>query len=179
MKKIIIGSLILMGAMIWIFPLSAQAADAEKERPNKISIGLGVPYGILGGNLEIEKNHLAISGGLGYDLAGLDWAVGARAYLNEPDEAFRLRASCFYGVVALAEKKKDAYSESTYEDYSGLAPSLGFEWRFGKNVSLEFDLLYAIFDEEEIKTELKREGYTMTEDFGSPIRISFGLAKRW
>jgi len=178
MKKIIIGSLILMGAMIWIFPLSAQAADAEKERPNKISIGLGVPYGILGGNLEIEKNHLAISGGLGYDLAGLGWAVGARAYLNEPTKAFRLRASCFYGIVTLAEKKNTSI-KNTYEDYSGFTPSLGFEWRFGKDVSFEFDLLYAIFDEEEIKTELKREGYTMTEDFGSPIRISFGLAKRW
>lgn len=131
MKKIIIGSLMLMGMMVWIFPLSAQAAGAEKERPNKISIGLGVPYGILGGNLEIEKNHFAVSGGLGYDLAGLGWAVGARVYLNEPTKAFRLRASCFYGIVALAEKKKN-----TYSDYPGFTPSSAIPASFSFPYSL-------------------------------------------
>ncbi len=180
MKKIIIiESLMLTGMMIWIFPLSAQATGAEKERPNKISIGMGVPYGILGGNFETEKNHFAISVGLGYDLAGLGWAVGSRVYLNEPTKTFRLRASCFYGIVALAEKKKDTSNKSTYEDYPGFTPSLGFEWKFGKNAIFEFDLLYAIFDEDGIKKEIEKEGYTMTEDFGSPIRISLGLGKRW
>lgn len=164
-------------------PLRAYAGSSfEKERPHKISIGLEVPYGILGGNLDVEKDRFAISGGLGCDLAGLGWAVGGRVYLNKPADTFRLRASCFYGIVALVEKKKYSWwghSESTYEDYPGLAPSLGFEWRFGEDTSFEFDLLYIIFDEDKIKKELKEEGYAITEDFGSNIKISLGLGKRW
>lgn len=191
MKKIKkkVSFLVWIGMMTVIIfsPISVQADSAfEKERPNKISIGLGVPYGILGGNLEIEKSRLAISGGLGYDLAGLGWAIGARAYLNEPAKTFRLRAGCFYGIVVLVEKKYISYgygygydSSTTYEDYPGFAPTLGFEWRFGEDTSFEFDLVYLIYDEDGIKKELKEEGYSVTEDFGSPIKISLGVGKRW
>lgn len=107
----LITLMVLIGLWFGVFPLSVYAISAfEKGESNKLSIGLGlgVPYGGLGGNFEVERNRFAISGGLGYDLAGLGWAVGVKAYLNELTKTFRLRASCFYGITSVV-KNNDVF----------------------------------------------------------------------
>ncbi|MFH0774683.1 MAG: hypothetical protein V2A53_04205 [bacterium] len=160
----------------------------RKEKPNKISLGVGIPYGMLGWNLEIEKNRFAVSGGVGRDISGLmGWAVGVRAYLNEPTKTFRLRAGCFYGIVAGVWMESYTYYWGTGEhehkeykrNYPGFAPSLGFEWRYGENLSLEFDLLHPIFDKDKIKKDWEKEGWKAGEDAIFSIPISLSLARRW
>ena len=62
--------------------------------------GIGVPYGMLGFNLEINAlPFLSFSGGVGTTIfAGIGYNIGARGYFRKPGPVWRPRLSVFYGI---------------------------------------------------------------------------------
>lgn len=106
---------------------------SKKEKTFKIGIGYGIPYGLLGFNVEGRVNNkFSLTGGFG---AG--WAVGGIIYFrakDTKDKIFRPRLSLFYGAVGLLERQYSDHSD--YEKILGNAVGVGFEYG-----GLGFDLM--------------------------------------
>lgn len=105
-------------------------------------VGLGIPYGVLGLNLELNALPvLSVSAGLGTTIfAGVGWNVGARAYFRKPGPVWRPRLSAFYGTnTAYAVELGDPSNKS----YLGLTVGAGqiFLWQ---NHGFDFDLMYIV-----------------------------------
>jgi hypothetical protein len=110
----------------------------------RIGFGLGIPYGIIGSNLEINTgDYTAVSAGVGYFTGGPACAGGGRLYFAPRDSTFRIRLSAFYGVVALREVHGLAYYDvkTKYRNIDGAAEGLGFQYNF-KTTSIDFDVFH-------------------------------------
>ena len=130
-KKIIVGAglsgLLMMG--------SVQAEEGLKG-----GLGLGIPYGLLGGNLEYSlSDYTALSGGVGITPGGVGWSVGARVYAPAIGKV-RPRLSAYHGVVAVLETSY-WYGESDYENLTGEAFGVGLEWKMPSGDFLALDIL--------------------------------------
>ncbi|GAA6144976.1 hypothetical protein [Thalassolituus maritimus] len=144
-----------------------------------IGLGLGVPYGFLGGNLAFKLNEsVDLSLGLG---GGIDTAFsfGGRMY---PKETSKLRFSLLYGTNAYLEKGECSgssyYSECelTYEGFNGLNLGVGAGPRAGErgwNIDLLLILTSDAFDEAD---RLEEEGEDVESDGG---RVLFSFGYQW
>ncbi len=125
-----------------IVALSFTTLNAQIAKTGSIGIGLGVPYGVLGinGEIAVHKNF-SLSAGLGSTLiAGLGYAVGARAYLNPPEKKWRPRISLHYGInsmVAVQENSGDLPKDG--KKFSGLTLGIGTLAMFGEKRKSGFD----------------------------------------
>ena len=129
------------------------ANTATAEQGLKGGLGLGIPYGLLGGNLEYGFNdYVAATGGLGITPGGLGWAVGARAYFADTGKV-RPRISAYHGVVAILETKNWWGGDSEYDTLTGEAFGIGLEWTMPSGFMLEFDLLAVNVDIPENATD--------------------------
>lgn len=116
------------------------AGSVQAEQGLKGGLGLGIPYGLLGGNLEYSMNdYTALSGGVGIAPGGLAWSVGARLYTPAMGR-FRPRLSAYHGVVAVLEKYS-FYSDTEYENLTGEAFGIGGEWEMSNGDFLAVDIL--------------------------------------
>ncbi len=128
---------ILAAAILGISTLSPAQAE---ENLNKVGLGLGIPYGLLGANAELGLHpNLALTGGVGITPGGLGWAVGARAY-GPKLGSIRPRLTALHGVVAILETQY-WYGDSDYETITGNAIGIGLEWESTTDTFIELDIL--------------------------------------
>jgi hypothetical protein len=66
-----------------------------------INVGLGVPYGGLGGGATFGFDYFAVIAGAGTELAGIGWSVGARVYLMGSGRKLRPHLSAVYGTTGM------------------------------------------------------------------------------
>ena len=160
MKKLLIAGLMLIG----LSTISSAHAQGEL----RAGLGIGIPYGILGGNLEYRADEvIALTGGVGINPAGLGWSVGARIYMPGMGN-FKPRLTALRGVVAMLETQY-WNGDSDYESLVGEAFGIGFGWTMPSGYTLEFDLLSVSVD---------TPPGTIIEDGGS-VKISIGVSTRF
>lgn len=148
-----------------------------------VGIGLGVPFGVFGGCLELNSptGHLSGFVGLGTTiLAGMGWSVGVRAYLNDFYSSFQPRVSLLYGKNSLLVIEKTDYfdtKDTEFEAGEGINVGAGFKWMFGETHSwgIDADLFYMATSTLDSRIDqLKKMNPTKTKDL-SRIDISFGF----
>ena len=107
-------------------------------------VGFGVPYGILGFNLELNVlPYLSVTGGLGSTIfAGTGYNVGIKAYLRKPGPVWRPRASAYYGINGILVEDDFEYGEK----FSGITLGIGQLWLWQQH-GLDFDLMYLVTSE--------------------------------
>ena len=139
-------------------------------------LGLGIPYGFLGGNVAVNLgDKVDLSAGLG---AGLDtaYSFGVRFF---PKETSKLRVSVLYGTNAYLEESTcdgDYYEyscELDYEGYQGLNIGIGAGPRAGER-GWNFDALFILttgLDDE--VDRLEEQGYDVEAD-RKGIQIAVG-----
>ena len=144
--------------------VSAHAGEpVDISQPSKLSIstGLGIPYGILGANLNYRSSDAAeYFAGIG------SWgpSFGVRFFPSEQTPTFH--ASLFYGPNVFVTT---CYScDDIEEGYSGLNASLGVSPEAGQD-GWEFDVILIL------TSAAYEEDYYEEED--SNIKLSFGY--RW
>ncbi|VAW87952.1 hypothetical protein MNBD_GAMMA18-1374 [hydrothermal vent metagenome] len=156
MKKLLIAGLVLFG----ISTISSAHAQGEL----RAGLGIGIPYGILGGNLEYRANEvIALTGGVGINPAGLGWSVGARIYMPGMGN-FKPRLTALHGVVAILETRYWG-GDSDYESLTGEAFGIGFGWTMSSGYTLEFDLL-----------SVNADTPPGTIEKGGSVKISIGVS---
>lgn len=169
MKRIILTLL-----LVTLFSVS-QAQDVTTEPPavkkNSWGVGLGIPYGVLGANVDINvASNLNVSFGLGTTiLAGVGYNFGFKYFLAPIENGFRPRVLAFYGINAVSVIGDDT------DTYTGFSVGAGFQWMWGasKSSGLDFDIIYLAstgYDIDELRA--RYPGYTI-EDFGK-VKISIG-----
>ncbi|MCK5056819.1 MAG: hypothetical protein KAT34_09205 [Candidatus Aminicenantes bacterium] len=168
-KRAAILSTILIIFHFVQFSLAEESAGENKGSYLSVGVGLGIPYGVLGINLEFNPNlpapikenihnYFSISIGVGYSPGGISYSVGLRGYPMGRRKFYQPRISGYYGTVALLK-----YASGDYDREDGFAFGGGVLVKFYKQFSLDFDALYIIPDD-----------YT---DYikGSRLKISFGI----
>lgn len=151
----------IITVLLMLAAVASAQETAQKER-SSIAIGLGVPYGVLGVNVDIGvAPRLALSGGVGTTvLAGMGYNFGAKYFLASQESSFRPLVGAYYGTNALAEvqstsqyddpyykgasgAKSAAWSSNTPDDFtsfSGLSLMLGAQWMWGASRTSGLDL---------------------------------------
>ncbi len=134
MKKLLISGLLLL---LIIFGFATIALGAESDNVTG-GPGLGIPYGIIGGNLEVGfLDYFAVCAGLGLSPEGLGWCIGGRIYLAGSDSRVRPRLGYYRGIVGAVE-----YAWNEYEDVKGNAAGLGMLIRINDRISIDGELIY-------------------------------------
>ena len=128
--------------MVILFMTSLIYAQASFPA-NSMGFGLGIPYGILGANVDlnvIPNLNITAGGGIGY-------SVGFKYFFRSIDYTCRPRASIYYGTNAV---KVTEYSGSDKEDdidlYDGLSLGIGTQWMWGlrKSNGLDLDMIFIV-----------------------------------
>lgn len=136
------------------------------DKAYSVALGLGLPYGGGGVNLEAQITPLvAITGGVGMMGEDVGYNAGFRLY-HRPARwpSVHLRGTLLYGTNAMYDK--DYRDDKNLE--SGLTLGLGARWFFSDKWALDVDLTYAFIDEP--------EGYELS---GSAISMATGVAYRF
>lgn len=125
-----------------------------------VGVGFGIPYGILGFNLELNLLPIiSVTGGFGTTIfAGIGYNAGVKGYLRKPGPVWRPRASAYYGINGLYVSDDFEYSEK----YSGVSVGLG-QLVLWQEHGFDLDFIYLVTSE--------LWDYT---DSGGKIKISFG-----
>jgi hypothetical protein len=125
MKKLILGLLVCASLL--------QAKNLQYE------IGLGVPYAVIGGNINYEvTNDFDAFVGLGATQAGGGYSIGTRYYATN-----NIRLTGVYGtntVVKTIEYVGFGIILSEYDSYEGL--SFGIGYYSSKDSGFGIDLMY-------------------------------------
>ncbi|MFC2083539.1 hypothetical protein ACFLS9_00635 [Bacteroidota bacterium] len=112
-------------------------------KKNSFGFGFGIPYGILGGNIDINVvPNLNLSAGIGSTiLAGIGYSFGIKYFFMPIEQTFRLRVSAYYGTNAAIEYSGDSKDN---ESFAGLNLGVGFQMMWGETKSngLDFDIIY-------------------------------------
>ena len=163
---------LLLPSVVWTQETSPDTSLLKK---NSFGLGLGIPYGILGVNVDINAaSNLNLSAGVGTTiLAGIGYNVGLKYFFTPIEKTFRPRVSAYYGINSMVLKEYGSGKEDEGEVYTGLSIGIGAQWMWGEDKSkgLDFDIIYIAttgFDVE----ELKKEGFAV-EEYGK-VKISIG-----
>jgi len=156
------------------------ADDWDLEEPqempqNSIASGAGIPYGGIGGNLEMKiVSGLRLSAGFGSMLyAGVGWNLGLRYYPIRSSSHFSPRISVYYGTNSVLEKFNLSSGESEHETHTGATIGVGTEVFFGraKQHGMDFEILYIVDYDSTIDRMLDE---ISTGDQDSRFKVSVG-----
>jgi hypothetical protein len=176
---IIAMMMILLSSVLWA---QKDSVSSSKMKKNSIGLGFGIPYGILGVNLDINvATNLNLSGGVGTTiLAGIGYNLGLKYFFIPIEQTFRPRVSAYYGTNTVSEVPRigtfGSFSVSSGKEtksYSGLNLGIGAQLMWGETKSngLDFDIIYLATTELDIE-ELRDEGFVI-EDPGN-VKIAIG-----
>ncbi len=100
MKKIFLVLLIVLVCSGLVFSQTVKNDKAEKQNALvSFGLGLGVPYGVLGGIVEFSPiKYVGITGGFGYAVEGIGYSVGLRIY-PLGNRKWAPMISAYYGIV--------------------------------------------------------------------------------
>ncbi len=136
---IAIMTILLSSSVLWAQGESVLAPEIKK---NSFGLGLGVPYGVLGANLDVNvAPNLNLSAGIGTTvLAGIGYSFGLKYFFMPIERTFRPRISAYYGVNTVVEYIGGGDNES----YVGINLGIGTQWMWGKTKSngLDLDIIY-------------------------------------
>ncbi|MBI4429610.1 MAG: hypothetical protein HY562_10880 [Ignavibacteriales bacterium] len=172
---------IVLTSLLSLSALSAQEDSVSYVEPkkNSLGVGLGIPYGVLGANLDVNiVSTLYASMGIGTSaLAGVAHNVGLKYFVLPVSEAWRPRVSAFYGTNTLAEITIVSSGSSTTDrkKYLGLSLGIGVQWMWGdaKSNGLDFDIIYIATRGLDIEG-LRNQGFAIDE----PTKVGFSLGYR-
>ncbi len=152
--------------------------DRPNPKQNSFGAGLGIPYGGIGVNVNINLvSNLYFTAGMGTTVfAGVGYCAGARFFFTPAHQSFRPRASAFFGTTTIVEKEYPD-GETDDESYPGIVLGIGSQWMWGKTKSngLDFDLLYIAYNEYESE-DLRAEGFIPAGE-SSDFKISIGYRR--
>ena len=155
--------------IIFIFSsvIYSQESSQVVLKKNSFGVGLGIPYGVLGGNIDINvAPNLNLSAGIGTTvLAGIGYSCGFKYFFMPIERTFRPRVSAYYGVNTMIEYIGGSKDN---ESFSGVNLGVGAQWMWGKTKSkgLDFDIIYIA------TTGLDAEEKGVEEP--DKVKISFG-----
>jgi hypothetical protein len=180
MKRFVTIAILILIVASFIHADDAEARRSRSRRFGNTSavssygLGLGIPYGVLGCNVDREiAPNLHLTGGIGTTiLAGVGYNAGLKYYLVPPGQSFRPRVSAYYGINSMVYVEGPwGYEES--ESYTGLTLGVGAQWMWGKTQSngIDFDIMYIATSSWDLD-ELERYGIEVEEP--GNIKISIG-----
>lgn len=133
---------IFTALFLFSIPIFSQQISKEKEPlNNSFWIGIGVPYGIIGGNIDLNIfSNINASFGLGTTyFAGASYNVGLKLFFANVHKVFRPRVFMFYGINSVDKYERVDYNNS----YSGLSFGLGSQFLWHKTKwGFDFDVVY-------------------------------------
>jgi hypothetical protein len=170
MKHIIVMLVLLsLVSLSWAQEASEKAPVYDK---NSWGLGFGIPYGVLGGNIDVNvAPNLNISFGIGTTIvAGIGYNAGLKYFFSSVENTLRPRILAFYGVNAMSSIGDDN------ESYTGLSIGAGFQWMWGdtKSNGLDIDIIYVAttgYDLDELEEEYG-DRYVI-EEYGK-VKFSIG-----
>lgn len=172
--------LLIFGLFLTMFILGSSAVLAEEIAKNSWGVGIGIPYGIVGVNL--DRNVLPntdLSLGLGTNLYDdVAYNFGVKYYLASEEKCFRPRISCYYGVNTVVTEKNYFGLVNNSTNYNGLSLGVGanVSWGSTRRHGLDFDLIYIASTEADTE-RLKAEGYDLQNE--KDIKVSVGYRRRF
>jgi hypothetical protein len=158
---------------------------AQGQEPIDLGVGVGIPYGVLGANIEFyPTNNLSLSAGLGTTILGdTGYDLSLHYYFGREGD-WTPRLSVHYGTNGVLETSyrrdhDDEYfyrwRDDEYETFEGISVGAGVKKLWGKH-GIAFDVFYIassdLFDRVD---ELEAKGFKVEhEGFGSE-RVTFAL----
>jgi hypothetical protein len=151
--------------------------SSEAEVIPKLGLGFGMPYGLLGANVELMLGQtVGVYGGLGTLVVAPDmgYQFGMRVYLLPMECPFRFRLGLGYGTAAIFLWQEQSSNVILhYEVASGVQPSVGFEWRLSRIFSLDFDVIYQMLDKHDATYRYAGQNFPLHLDDG--FKAAFGI----
>ena len=170
----------ILTALVVIMLATSLAAENFSEDQVKIKktswgVGFGIPYGILGSNVDYNvASNLDLSMGFGTTvLAGIGYNFGFKYHFAQPGVGFRPRVGAYYGVNAMVVKESPWGLIDEGESFTGLTLTVGGQWMWGnkKSNGLDFDLALIASTGLDVD-KLNMQGYDVSEP--GRIKISVG-----
>jgi hypothetical protein len=150
------------------------------ESKGSMGIGFGIPYGILGVNVDFKlyKNLYCTAGiGTGIYITPM-FNIGSKLYLRASNHQWRPRLSVNYGNTGMIYFEGSS-NKSIRESFSGFSIALGQQWTLGitRAWGIDCDILYILDDSrlENRMNELKNAGYEFDVANTGNIKVSIGL----
>lgn len=169
----------LFFSLLFLLSLEVQAQDAAstpqtiKESKVGVGIGFGIPYGILGVNVDfVVAPNLNLTAGLGTSTVDLGYSFGAKYFFSDVSHSFRPRILALYGTNAVLW---DASGWDNDKSYTGLSLGAGAQWMWGESKSngLDFDIIFIATTGLDVN-DLKNQGIIVDE----PGKIKFSIGYR-
>jgi len=140
MKRVLSSILLVLLLTSVVYSQSAPEVTLKK---NSFGVGLGIPYGVLGANVDLNiAPNLNFSAGLGTTVvAGLGYCAGIKFFFAPLKKTFRPRIGVFYGTNTAIEY---IGSSEDNKSFAGLNIGLGAQWMWGraKVNGMDFDIIY-------------------------------------
>jgi opacity protein-like surface antigen len=155
------------------FSIQAQEAvpTSQPFKENTIGAGIGIPYGVIGINADINiAPNLNLTGGIGYAIVGVGYNFGAKYFFSDVSKSFRPRVLAVYGTNAYLQ----VIGASSYDKaYTGLSLGVGGQWMWGKSRTngVDFDIIFIATTGLDVN-DLKNQGIIAEEP--GKIKISIG-----
>jgi hypothetical protein len=166
------------GDFLATYPKSAIDRIESMRTFGAIGLGVGLPYGVFGVNLEIEPfKYFDITGGIGTTFFGpTAWNVGVIGYFNDQDAFIRPRITLLYGVNKMLGLKNGYYSSSydDWESFTGFCLGGGISMMLSEQHAFNYEIYIILssgFDDR--KKEIEQQGGYI-EDDPMPIKFSVG-----
>lgn len=169
--KSILSCVILL--LLLTIPLQAQENFQEPQtyKVNTIGAGLGIQYGVLGVNVDINvAPNLNLTGGIGTAIVGLGWNIGAKYFFLDVSKAFRPRVMALYGTNSVLQ----VVNASSYDkSYTGLSIGVGAQYMWGESRTsgIDFDIMFLATTGLDVN-ELRNSGIIVDEP--GKVKISIG-----
>ena len=157
MRRFISAIAVMMVMMILSSILWSQDSAWSAKKKNSFGFGFGIPYGGLGGNIDINiVKNLHFSCGFGYiGTAGYNFGI---IYILAPiKNNLRPRFSANYGVNAIEE------GFTGWKAYRGVSLGMGVQRMWGNN-GLDFDLIIIAYSDGKVEGKHR-------------VKISFGYRR--
>lgn len=158
------------------FAEESRTGVSEEPPYNSIASGVGVPFGGIGGNLELRiVPGVRVAAGLGTMVgAGLGWSFGLRYYPVRSFSRVSPRLSVYYGTNSVLKvMNPNATARADFETYNGLTFGVGSEVYFGsrKTHGIDFEVLYVADYDSEIDRLIEQD---LIRDRDSDLQVSVG-----
>ena len=158
MKKL--NAMLILILCILLSSGTAQGA-VDTKTTVKAGPGVGIPYGALGGNIEISpSDYFSLLAGTGVTEAGFTWVVGAPIYFTDRNQKIRPHLGYYRGTVAVETIR--SYYVDDYENIDGTAAGFGIAFNINKHVSLDGEIIYILSNDPDLTLD-------------SPFKIAFGV----
>jgi hypothetical protein len=154
-----------------LFSLSTQAQEAPIVNQNTIGVGLGIPYGILGFNVDVNiAPNVNFTGGIGTAVVGVGYNLGFKYFFADASKSLRPRVLAVYGTNSILQVTN---ASSFDKAYTGLSLGGGVQYMWGESQTsgVDFDIIYIATSGLDVN-DLKNQGIIVEEP--SKIKISIG-----